>query len=287
MFVCSEARRKRVSAVLRHFTDLFQHLPDFALARGLWIGEVPSTLKFDDAGSDGLNLIESLLISLDFPRVFLIKLFAKTHRLPSDQRIRALKGNVVTYEMPATDIEQFITPEVLPHPPEILSSVVSVAWTGKGEMPDTRGLFKVRRSKIQSALEDLKAINPLYKDVNIDEERLAALGAPGEEYQPESVQIRQFDNANAASTEGAGYGMPEEEEEDDDSLDRRASSWREPGPVVSPNSFEALSRDDQQAVRQDVQTDTDGRSYGTYCAIFWSLPKLSILSFRQTRSHSA
>ena len=223
---------------------------------------MPPVLRFDDAGSDGLNLIESLLVALDFPRVFLIKLFAKTHRLPSDQRIRALKGNVVTYEMPATDIEQFITPDVLPHRPEVLSSVVSVAWTGKGEMPDTRGLFKVRRSKIQEALKVLKEISPLYEDVTISEERLAALGQPGEEHQPESIQIRQFSNTDMAATEGASYGVPEEEDEAEDSLDRRDASWKEPGPVVSPNSFEALSAEDQQTVRQDVQMDTDERSYG-------------------------
>ena len=156
------------------------------------------------------------MIALVFPRSFLVKLSTKTVRISDDQRIRGLKGNVSSHEMPADDIDDLVDPKILrsPHPPRILSSLLSIAWVGKGNIPKTHGLFDVRRDKIAAALTTLKNINPFYAHIEISAERLNALGSPGTSHQPKSIQIRRINDAAAAATEGAGYGV------DDDSLDK-------------------------------------------------------------------
>ena len=239
------------------------------MSRGLWIGDVPQELKFDPVNEECLNLVESLLIALDFSRTFLVKLYTKTHHLPRDQRVTALKGNVVTYEMPAEDIQNMLDTNLLPHPPEVLASLLSIAWVGKGALPETHGVFNVSRDKIHAALKKAKAINPQYGHITISEERLNLYGKPGEVRQPESIQIRQLqhDQADAAAREGASYGVDTEEP---DSLDKRSEAvWNRPDPVVSENRFAPLSTEEEGRVREDLMDLDEEPHYGTqYSASF-------------------
>lgn len=183
-------------------------MPNYALARGLWIGELPEQLKC-------LSFIETILIAQYFPRVWLIKLYPKTSGANPESLVSALRGNVCSYEMPTKEIESLVTPGVLPHPPSILPLLVSIAFVGKGQLPNLGGMFEVNRDRLKAALDWLKANNDLYSDIIIDNKALDAYGAVGEPSRtPAEIEaiIRVGANADKAATEGASYGVPAEEE---------------------------------------------------------------------------
>ena len=148
-------------------------IPKFALANGLWIGKVPHELAY-------LTLPERLLIAKYFPAAYIIKLYPKkkgARHWDKRQMHSGLKGNVSTYQLDQGQIASMIDGTIMPQPANILAATIGITFVGPKNLPD-RGLpdqFKVRRGRVQTALEWLKQNNPLYSNVTIWESQLAGL----------------------------------------------------------------------------------------------------------------
>ena len=67
----------------------------------------------------------------------------------------------------------------LPHPPLVLADLVSIAWVGTFCIPPPylRGTFGVSRTRIYRALRWLRANNPEYVNIKIDDTMWDALPA--------------------------------------------------------------------------------------------------------------
>lgn len=186
--------------------------PAHAIARGFWVGDVPDCLKT-------LTLAERILIQLAFPRVYLVKLRPKKRTstgkplpMSPSQLHDGLSGSVSSVQMPTTGILQMLegtlnSKRSLPNPSNVLAHTISVAFLGFGNVPPyyLRGLFSVRRKAVHQALLTLHEINPLYRDIVIDEESLNNLPYNGI---PDSIIVRDGvtpDMVRLAQSEGVGY----------------------------------------------------------------------------------
>lgn len=150
-------------------------LPRYSLANGMWIGDIPEELQ-------GLTIPEQMLIALQYPRCFIFKLYTKDRPKSvqdPDELRTALRGNVTTFQLNTDDIAKMVQGDlhVLPRPTSLLASVISVAFIGTTHLPKKwlKSAFRVRRWKVYRALRWLVAHNPLYANVKIDEDRVAAL----------------------------------------------------------------------------------------------------------------
>ena len=177
------------------------HPPRFSLANDLWTGSIPWEL-------DVLTLPERLLISLHFTRVYVIKLQPKagTIGFDSESLQSALVGNVIAYEHNMSRISAMANGDILPHKPEILASLISIALVSVGTLHKSwlRSTFQVRRYVVQRALRWLKAHNPYYKDVVIDDARVNSL-PPSDIPEEITACLRRDDDPTAADRERAGY----------------------------------------------------------------------------------
>lgn len=148
--------------------------------------------------------------------------------VPADreQLFDGISGSVCSVKMPTDEVVQMLEGKLantptLPNPPLILAHTISVAYLGFGKTPPyfLRNLFTVRRKAILAAIKWLSLNNPVYKNVAIDEEAVAALP---EEGIPDSIVVRDgasaYDVALAAS-EGVGYTRRDDESEEDEEKD--------------------------------------------------------------------
>lgn len=148
-------------------------IPAFALANGLWIGEIPHELAY-------LTLPERLLIAKYFPAAYIIKLYPKkkgARHWDKRQLYSGLKGNVSTYQLDQKQIASMVDGTIMPQQSRVLAATIGITFVGPKNLPD-RGLpdlFKVRRIRVQRALEWLKENNPLFSDITISASRLAEL----------------------------------------------------------------------------------------------------------------
>ncbi|PBK58621.1 hypothetical protein ARMSODRAFT_852135, partial [Armillaria solidipes] len=149
--------------------------PTLSLANNLWIGRIPWEVNV-------LSFAEQLLVSLLYTRVYVFKLFPKKFRgvwnAPTDGFQRSMCGNVSTYELDMTGIVSMLEGNLMPRPPAVLASVISVTFIGLGKLPKNwlRNTFKVRRAVVGSALQWFKQHNKkYYADIEIHPSRLAAL----------------------------------------------------------------------------------------------------------------
>lgn len=196
--------------------------PTFALARGFWVGAVPLEISC-------LNMAERLLIQLEFPRIYLVKLMPKKKNrggkwgsLPLDQLMDGMKGSVCSVHMPTTDVVKMLEGKLaqrpmLPNPTWVLSHTLSLAFLGFGRSVPyhLRGLFTINRRRVMSAIQILKRINPLYENVEWNEDVLDNL--PPEAI-PSSITARSKVDRHLkklAESEGVGYVRIDEDEDDD------------------------------------------------------------------------
>lgn len=148
-------------------------IPSFALANGMWIGDVPHELAY-------LTLPERLLIAKYFPAAYIIKLYPKkkgARHWDKRQMYSGMKGNVSTYQLDQGQIASMIDGSILPQQSKVLAATIGISFVGPKNLPD-KGLpdmFKVRRARVQLALEWLKENNPLYANITISPSRLAEL----------------------------------------------------------------------------------------------------------------
>lgn len=196
--------------------------PTFALAKGFWVGAVPAELSC-------LNMAERLLVQLEFPRIYLVKLMPKKKNrggkwgsLPIDQLMDGMKGSVCSVHMPTTDVIKMLEGKLaqrpmLPNPTWVLSHTLSLAFLGFGRSVPyhLRGLFTINRRRVMSAIQTLKRINPLYENVEWNEDVLDSL--PPEAI-PSSITARSKVDRHLkklAESEGVGYVRIDEDEDDD------------------------------------------------------------------------
>lgn len=87
-----------------------KRLPKFALANGMWIGNVPLELAV-------LMLPEKVLISKCYPAAYIVKLFPKQQgakSLAAAGSNSGVRGNVSTYQSNIEDIGSLVDPVIMP-----------------------------------------------------------------------------------------------------------------------------------------------------------------------------
>ena len=190
------------------FGDLKKNLllpPKFSLANNLWIGEVPMELST-------LTFPEQLLIAHLYPRVYVFKLFPKSGGGSAEGLQRGMRGNVSTYELNANAVLEMVEGKLMPRPPAVLSSLISITYIGLGRVPRNwiHSTFRVRRYHIARALAWLKANNPkYYGDVVISQQQLNQL--PEDDVPDEILGvIRKLDDVGIVDQESAGYVRTDE-----------------------------------------------------------------------------
>jgi hypothetical protein len=147
--------------------------PIFALANGMWVGAIPHELAY-------LTLPERLLIAKYFPAAYIIKLYPKKKGArcwDKRQMYSGLKGNVSTYQLDQGQIASMIDGMIMPQPARLLAATIGITFVGPRNLPDKcfPDIFKVRRTRVQRALEWLKDNNPLFANITISASRLSEL----------------------------------------------------------------------------------------------------------------
>ncbi|EMD31577.1 hypothetical protein CERSUDRAFT_78030 [Gelatoporia subvermispora B] len=215
-----------------------QDPPKHSLANGLWLGKVPWQLQV-------LTVPEQMLIALLYPRVFVFKLFPKNlcggHNAETLQR--AMRGNVSTYELDIEGISSMVQGHLMPWPPAILASVISVTFIGLGELPRRwlRSTFRVQCRVIYDALCWLKTNNPkYYGNIEIDNTRIQDL--PEDDVPVEIWNtVRQSTDTGMVLQESDGY-IPADQGPDsniDESANFSGAVNTEPHDEISHEAEEA------------------------------------------------
>ncbi|KIK28379.1 hypothetical protein PISMIDRAFT_91012, partial [Pisolithus microcarpus 441] len=206
--------QKAVHVCGQCYTDLLKSSdkpPRYALANQLWIGECPWVLQ-------RLTFPEQLLIAQLYPRVYVFKLFPK--RCGGGRQVNtlqnAMRGNVCTYDHNIDAISSMVEGRLMPRPPSILASLISITFVAVGNLPRDwlRSIFRVRRHAVHEALQWLKKHNPkYYGEVEISNNRLQDLPEDDIPVEISSV-IRQSDDVGIIEQESQGY-VPQDDEEGD------------------------------------------------------------------------
>ncbi|KAI5989034.1 hypothetical protein EDD15DRAFT_2171905, partial [Pisolithus albus] len=180
-----------------------------SLANNLWLGEIPWVLK-------SLTFPEQLLVALAYPRVYVFKLFPKrSHGVRDVSALqRGMRGNVTTYELSIEGISDMVKGSLMPRPPAILASLITVSFIGVGTLPKKwiHAIFRVRCPAVWRALLWLKENNPkYYGKLDISPDRLQSL--PEDDVPSEiSAVIRQSEDTGILDQESDGY-VPIDENE--------------------------------------------------------------------------
>lgn len=180
--------------------------PVQSLANGLWIGALPMELKI-------LTLPERILIARHFPAAYIVKLYPKKKGARTWSNVgfhSALQGNVSTYRLNTNDIAKLMGDGVMPPHASILAATVGVTFVGPKNLPERTlpGFLRVNRARVRSALQWLKANNPVYHQVTISTDRLNEL--PVDDVPDEiSSLARHSEDASLLAQENDGY-VPED-----------------------------------------------------------------------------
>lgn len=218
--------------------------PPFSLANNMWIGKIPMELST-------LTFPEQLLIAHLYPRVYVFKLFPKNAAgIDPNKLQRAMGGTVTTFNLDLSGTVSMLEGNLMPRPPSLLASLISVTFIGIGQLPKSwlRQFFCVRCQKVHAALYWLKKNNAkYYGNVTIDPDRLAQL--PENDVPPEVVSIvRQSTDTGMVDQESAGYVPVEKGDQDglmsqtDLSQDMTHTSLIQ-GPSVSENQYSTESEE--------------------------------------------
>jgi hypothetical protein len=176
--------------------------PPLSLANGMWIGTVPDCIRI-------LSMPERLLIAQLYPRIFVYKLYPKDRHAGHDPSTlySGMKGSVTSYEFNQADIVDMLEGRLMPRPVDILASVLSVTFVGKGKLPKhwLLSTFRVRRKNVRDALVWLREHNPKYfGQITISDERLSTLP---EDAVPDIIleTIRQEEDTDQDERDRSGY----------------------------------------------------------------------------------
>ena len=156
-------------------------LSRLAIANLNVLGDVPPEMK-------NLTMVEEMLVARCRAKCCIVKL--QDHRtdvsLPSSQR--GIKGNIIIYPQRVDKLGSKMPPPVDGIILPICVVFVGQTLPSKTWIRDKAYPLVVRREVVRRSLVWLKAHNPLYKDIDIDEMRLQALPTEGLlDYQIEHV----------------------------------------------------------------------------------------------------
>jgi len=186
--------------------------PTFSLSNNLWIGRIPWQL-------DVLTFPEQLLIVHVYPRVYVFKLYPKTPGHHPSALQRGMKGTVSSYDLALEKATSMVEGTIMPRPPSILASVITVTFIGQGKLSKhwLCHTFRVRWQFIYEALCWLKTNNPkYYGDITISSDHLAQL--PEDDVPSEILGIvRQSTDTGLVDHGNTGY-VPSEEDENEGEL---------------------------------------------------------------------
>ena len=129
-------------------------IPRFALANGLWLGEVPKELS-------SLRYVERMLIAR-------IRHSCCCIRIASG--MRKMKANAIAFQSPIPKIYN-----ILPPPKDEIQDVLAIMFTGPSKPTASdfkRTPFLVRRNNVKRALEWLSLNHHDYEDIIISDENL-------------------------------------------------------------------------------------------------------------------
>lgn len=143
-------------------------LPRLAIANLNVLGSVPPEMN-------DMTMVEEMLIARCRAKCCIVKL--QDHRLPSSQR--GIKGNIIIYPQKIGGLANVLPPPIddVIHPICVL--FVGQTLPSRSWLKDKAHPLIVRREVIRRSLIWLKAHNPLYKDIEIDETCLQALPVDG------------------------------------------------------------------------------------------------------------
>ena len=194
--------------------------PMFSLANNMWLGNIPTVLST-------LTFPEQLLVSHLYPRVYVFKLYPKKGFAGEASKLqKAMRGTVSTFELDMHGITSMIEGNLMPRPPSLLASLISVTYIGLGSLPKhwLRQFFRVRRNYVVTALLWLKENNPkYYGNVEIDVNRLNCL--PEDDIPVELLSIvRQSKEVEVVVEESAGYVPGDDDDDEGDRGKSRLSS---------------------------------------------------------------
>lgn len=190
-------------------------VPRLSLANDMWIGDIPFEMEI-------LTLAERMLLARYFPVAYVIKLFPKKKGSTSwDKRglNSALRMNVSTHPLPQDEICDIMDPQSneFPADPCILAATIAVTFVGPKGIPKTSlpKWLRVRRTKVLAALIWLRNNNPLYRDINLNADRIAQL--PEDDIPDEILMCtRQLDNEVILDEEHDTYIPPNDTLSDTD-----------------------------------------------------------------------
>ncbi|THG93643.1 hypothetical protein EW026_g7647 [Hermanssonia centrifuga] len=241
--------------------------PSLSLANNLWIGRVPWELQV-------LTVPEQLLIALVYPRVFVFKLYPKDKDFrPNQASLQSgMRGNVSTFEQDIEGIAHMVDGRLMPRRMEILSSIITVTYIGKGTLAkhSLHSTFRVRRGAIRAALHWLKVNNTrYYGHIQIDEETLRTI--PEDDVPDEIVNvIRQNMDGGLVDEENGGY-VP------DDNSGAPNGEQANPTPDVPANDDTSVEdEDDPDVIPLQVSgsVDTDLTKMSSSELMMWGLANL-------------
>jgi len=149
-----------------------------------------------------------MLIALLYPRMYVFKLFPKKGGRPDALSLqRAMRGNVTTYELNMDGISSMVQGKLMPHPPAVLASLISVMFIGLGQLPRQWlcTTFRVRQQFVFEALRWLKENNQkYYGDIEISVQRIEEL--PEDDVPVEVMStMRQTTDLGLVNQESDGY----------------------------------------------------------------------------------
>ncbi|CAK5281219.1 unnamed protein product [Mycena citricolor] len=241
--------------------------PKFSLANNLWIGPVPWHLQV-------LTFPEQLLIALLYPCVFVFKLHPRVGGRDPTKLQRGMRGTVSTYELDSDGITSMLVGDLMPRPPAVLASVISVTYIGVGQLPKNWlcSTFRVRRNVVFNVLHWLKENNPkYYGSISIDSSRLAAL--PDNDVPIEVLSlVRQTEDTDVVARESDGYLSERHTDEQADGFDLPASDSHAAGKDVSQEG----DNGGPDGIPLDITgtIDTDLSSLSTNEMMQWGLANL-------------
>jgi hypothetical protein len=175
--------------------------PKLSLANNMWIGPTPDALK-------DLTLCEQLLVSLQYPRGYVLKLYSRDGSDHPSAAQPKLKGNITTYFANINAVKEMLEGQLMPRKTSILPSLIAVTFIGRSfpQRSHLKKLFRVRRQAVHNALLALKfqTQHPGYAQLEIDQDSVLSL--PENEV-PEEIlaTVRLEDDEGIIEEEESGY----------------------------------------------------------------------------------
>ncbi|KAJ3567669.1 hypothetical protein NP233_g6214 [Leucocoprinus birnbaumii] len=257
-------------------------LPPLSLANNMWIGTVPFELRI-------LTLAEKILIARYYVAAYIIKLYPKDPSVKywdSNTLNSGLKGNVSTYPLNAAELAHYLNQSIMPPPISILSETISVTVVGPTGFPERTlpDVLVVRRQRVCDALVWLSRHNPLYRDIEISDERLRELpinGVPDVILQTTRLST---DTAAVAKEHDSYVPQDDDPENSDEDSDSDAPSDTERNSYTHAlNDLVMIDEQDQvdQINRRDADTGpavVPLQSYGVVDVTGTSLPDVELMA---------